>query len=59
MSKKMLYTDASDWGCDMHGRDLSRRGNVTRRGFHAWRRACAGGDFGHSLVPDAFPSMQR
>ncbi len=24
--------DCSDWGCDMHGRDLPRRG-VTRRGF--------------------------
>lgn len=24
--------DHSDWGCDMHGRDLARRG-VTRRGF--------------------------
>jgi uncharacterized protein (DUF1501 family) len=33
MSNKMLYTDASDWGCDMHGRDLARRNGVTRRGF--------------------------
>jgi uncharacterized protein (DUF1501 family) len=29
----MIYTDASDWGCDMHGRDLARRNAVTRRGF--------------------------
>jgi uncharacterized protein (DUF1501 family) len=28
-----MYTDASDWGCDMHGRDLPRRNAVTRRGF--------------------------
>ena len=33
MSNKLLFTDASDWGCDMHGRDRSRRLNVTRRGF--------------------------
>ncbi len=33
MAKKTLYTDASDWGCDMHGRDLPRRNAVTRRGF--------------------------
>jgi uncharacterized protein (DUF1501 family) len=33
MSNKMIYTDASDWGCDMHGRDLPRRNAVTRRGF--------------------------
>jgi uncharacterized protein (DUF1501 family) len=33
MSTKTLYTDASDWGCDMHGRDLPRRNAVTRRGF--------------------------
>ena len=33
MSNKLLFTDSSDWGCDMHGRDLARRGNVTRRGF--------------------------
>ena len=33
MSHKMLFTDSSDWGCDMHGRDLDRRGNITRRGF--------------------------
>jgi uncharacterized protein (DUF1501 family) len=33
MSDKMLFTDCSDWGCDMHGRDLPRRGNHTRRAF--------------------------
>jgi uncharacterized protein (DUF1501 family) len=33
MSNKLIFTDSSDWGCDMHGRDLDRRGNVTRRGF--------------------------
>ncbi len=33
MFKKPTYTDASDWGCDMHGRDLARRNGVTRRGF--------------------------
>lgn len=33
MSNKLLFTDSSDWGCDMHGRDLDRRANVTRRGF--------------------------
>ncbi len=26
------FTDHSDWGCDMHGRDLGRR-QVSRRGF--------------------------
>jgi len=33
MSNRTIYTDASDWGCDMHGRDLPRRNAVTRRGF--------------------------
>ncbi len=33
MSTKPIYTDSSDWGCDMHGRDLGRRNGVTRRGF--------------------------
>jgi uncharacterized protein (DUF1501 family) len=33
MSTKTLFTDSSDWGCDMHGRDLPRRNAVTRRGF--------------------------
>ncbi len=33
MAKKCSFTDASEWGCDMHGRDLARRGSVTRRGF--------------------------
>src|ERR1700733_2294176 len=26
------FSDQSDWGCDMHGRDLARRA-VSRRGF--------------------------
>ena len=33
MSNRINYTDSSDWGCDMHGRDLPRRNTVTRRGF--------------------------
>ena len=33
MANKMSFTDASEWGCDMQGRDLSRRGSATRRGF--------------------------
>ena len=33
MANKTIYTDASGWGCDMHGRDVSRRNGVTRRGF--------------------------
>jgi uncharacterized protein (DUF1501 family) len=33
MSNKLNFTDASDWGCDMHGRDVPRRNAVTRRGF--------------------------
>lgn len=33
MGSKATFTDASDWGCDMQGRDLSRRNRVTRRGF--------------------------
>jgi uncharacterized protein (DUF1501 family) len=33
MANKLIYTDASDWGCDMHGRDVPRRNAVTRRGF--------------------------
>jgi len=33
MSTRTIYTDSSDWGCDMHGRDLPRRNTVTRRGF--------------------------
>src|SRR5579875_2065062 len=33
MAYKPIYTDGSDWGCDMHGRDLPRRNRVTRRGF--------------------------
>jgi uncharacterized protein (DUF1501 family) len=30
---KMIFTDASDWGCDLRGRDLPLRNSVTRRGF--------------------------
>ena len=33
MLNKPIYTDASDWGCDMHGRDAARRNGVSRRGF--------------------------
>ncbi len=33
MPLKPVFTDASDWGCDMHGSDLGRRNMVTRRGF--------------------------
>ena len=33
MSKAHIFTDGSDWGCDMHGRDLPRRNGITRRGF--------------------------
>jgi uncharacterized protein (DUF1501 family) len=33
MANRMRFTDASDWGCDMHGRDVVRRNGVTRRGF--------------------------
>ncbi len=33
MANKTIYTDESGWGCDMHGRDLSRRNGITRRGF--------------------------
>jgi uncharacterized protein (DUF1501 family) len=31
--KKTMFTDTSDWGCDMCGRDAARRNGVTRRGF--------------------------
>ena len=30
---KTIFTDASDWGCDLCGRDLPLRNSVTRRGF--------------------------
>ncbi len=36
MANFKLTTDTSDWGCDMHGRDLARRGlsgGPSRRGF--------------------------
>ncbi|SEF69581.1 Uncharacterized conserved protein, DUF1501 family [Bryocella elongata] len=33
MSIRNLFTDSSDWGCDMHGRDLERRNRVSRRAF--------------------------
>lgn len=33
MARKPTFTDSSDWGCDLHGRDLPRRNGVTRRGF--------------------------
>src|ERR1700753_2946183 len=33
MANRTIFTDASDWGCDMHGRDVPRRNAVTRPGF--------------------------
>jgi uncharacterized protein (DUF1501 family) len=30
---KNVFVDRSDWGCDMRGRDLARRGVASRRGF--------------------------
>ncbi len=33
MSLKTVFTDSSDWGCDMQGRDVARRNTITRRGF--------------------------
>lgn len=33
MGHRTMFTDASDWGCDMHGRDRARRHGVSRRGF--------------------------
>jgi uncharacterized protein (DUF1501 family) len=30
---KTIFTDSSNWGCDMNGRDVPRRNSVTRRGF--------------------------
>jgi uncharacterized protein (DUF1501 family) len=33
MANKTIFTDASDWGCDLQGRDFARRNVVTRRGF--------------------------
>jgi uncharacterized protein (DUF1501 family) len=30
---KTIFTDASNWGCDLQGRDLALRNSVTRRGF--------------------------
>ncbi len=33
MSTNKIHTDLSDWGCDMHGRDLRRRLGPSRRGF--------------------------
>ncbi len=33
MTQKLAFTDGSDWGCDMRGRDLPRRDSLTRRGF--------------------------
>ncbi len=30
---KTVFTDASDWGCDLCGRDAARKNSVTRRGF--------------------------
>ena len=33
MMSKTIFTDSSDWGCDMQGRDRALRNGVTRRGF--------------------------
>lgn len=33
MARSTTYTDGSNWGCDMQGRDVPRRNAVTRRGF--------------------------
>ena len=33
MADKFSFTDTSEWGCDMHGRDLPGRSSATRRGF--------------------------
>lgn len=48
MSQRMRWTDASGWGCDMHGRDLGRRNAITRRGF---LRGGALALVGTSMVP--------
>lgn len=48
MPSKLIYTDTSDWGCDMHGRDLPRRQSLTRRGF---MKNGALALFGTSLIP--------
>ena len=48
MNQHTLFTDASDWGCDMHGRDLPRRNGITRRGF---MRGGALALVGTSVVP--------
>ncbi len=33
MAHKPIFTDGSDWGCDLRGRDLARRNGISRRGF--------------------------
>jgi uncharacterized protein (DUF1501 family) len=33
MNSRRSLLDTSDWGCDMHGRDLPRRSVASRRGF--------------------------
>ena len=33
MAGKTIFTDGSDWGCDLQGRDVPLRNSVTRRGF--------------------------
>ena len=33
MANKLIYTDASGWGCDMHGRERGRQNGVSRRAF--------------------------
>ena len=48
MGNRTIFTDASDWGCDLHGRDLPRRNAMTRRGF---MRGGALALVGTSVVP--------
>ena len=33
MANRIIFTDESNWGCDMRGRDLIRRNGLTRRAF--------------------------
>ncbi len=48
MGNRTIFTDASDWGCDLQGRDLPRRNAMTRRGF---MRGGALALVGTSVVP--------
>src|SRR6201995_4440518 len=46
-AKRQDLMDSTDWGCDMRGRDLARRG-VSRRGF---MKGGALALFGTSVIP--------